>query len=358
MNIRYYAVTFGADPEFFFKNKEGHIVGAEKVLPIDGAGIELHGDGTSSKPQVVIDGVQGEFNVFPATCRQAFSGYIRNCFLIANRAAQEHGLVLDFSQTVEVTEDEMASLSPKSQQFGCAPSLNVYGEFKIPVADSSKFFQRSAGGHIHIGGAGYSNVDKMLKSPKELIPMFDVLVGNTMVMLDRDAGNIERRKVYGRAGEYRLPSHGIEYRTLSNFWLRDYKLMSFVFGMARFAVNVAVNPVLSSEIMNRVDMTKIQKAINENDFDLAVANFNAIKDVVRGVAPGMDASPFFPLQGARMEKFEYFVEQGLDSWFKEDPLRAWTQAGALDNGWERFIDRLNVEQVPAKSPVQLDLKTA
>ena len=76
------------------------------------------------------------------------------------------------------------------------------------------------------------------EDPLLAVKILDIVVGNTCVIMDRAPSQVERRKVYGRAGEYRLPAHGIEYRTLSNFWLRSYQLTHLVFSLARFAINI------------------------------------------------------------------------------------------------------------------------
>lgn len=320
IQIPYKMVMFGADPEFFF-SKDGAVIGAEKVLPKEGI------------PGIIIDGVQAEFNIKPDTCRQRFSGSLRTCFLQTELLLGK-GVTADFSQTVTVTEKEMQSLSKEAQQFGCAPSKNAYQEAGLSIQDASTYRYRSAGGHIHLG--------LQVQNPEHLVKLLDILLGNTCVLLDRDPGNVERRKVYGRAGEYRLPAHGLEYRTLSNFWLRDYKLTSFVLAMARFAVCVADSPEASKAVIEAVSMKDIRNAINLNDYDLAMENFLHIRDVVTSIIPQAIAGEdrlYFPLQGKRrMNSFLFLAEQGIDLFFSKDVLANWSTSGSLAKGWETFAD--------------------
>lgn len=333
MKINYVPVRFGADPEMFF-TRDGKIVGSEKVLPKEGL---AH--------RVTIDGVQGEFNVEPATCRQTFSSNLRYCFALLNQQAMEKDITVSFAQTVKLGEKEMKALSKKSQRFGCAPSNNVHEkDSTISVKDGSKYPYRSAGGHIHLGNAGHDSVYNLLKNPELLVPLLDILVGNTCVLIDRDAGNVERRKVYGKAGEYRSPEHGLEYRTLSNFWLRSYPLMSFVLGMCRFAVNVGLDEAATTQIMASVDMRAIEKAINTNDFDLAKENFDRVKDVIASIG-SYDSDWSYPLEGARLPAFEYFVQQGVDAWFDKDVMAYWLHHDSRNNGWEMFLDYRVVPQM-------------
>src|SRR3546814_17499888 len=40
---------------------------------------------------------------------------------------------------------------------------------------------------------------------------------------------VKRRSMYGAAGAFRTKPYGVEYRVLSNAWLKDSKLMSWVY---------------------------------------------------------------------------------------------------------------------------------
>lgn len=326
LKIEFRRVMLGADPEFFF-GKDGEVIGSEKVLPKGGIG----------NGQIVIDGVQAEFNPIPSSCREGFAGNLRTCFLYLNEQVKEKGVQATFAQTVEVTDKEMSTLSKESRRFGCAPSRNAYKEKnKIAIKDASKYRYRSAGGHLHLGvDNGDMVVWNTLQRHRDVVRLLDIIVGNTCVLIDRDPGNIERRKVYGKAGEYRTPAHGLEYRTLSNFWLRCYPLMSFVTALARFAVNVAYSPEAEKRILACVDMKDIKKAINTNDYDLALSNFKKVKEAISSIHCDWQAT--YPLQGERVESFEYFAKKGLDHWFKEDPLQHWVSSN-LNQGWEHFLD--------------------
>lgn len=340
MNIvNYLSVSFGADPEIFL-SKRGKIIGSEKIIPEGGV---MGKNVFSIKPLVIRDGVQVEFNVPPNTCRQSFSNNLALCFKTLKECMKWSGTKVVFDQTVEVTPNEMQSLHPKSQQFGCAPSENAYGKEEIAITDASQYFYRSAGGHIHIGAPNI-----YISNPKRVIIIMDILLGNTCVLLDRSPGNIERRKVYGKAGEYRMPEHGIEYRVLSNFWLRSYQLMSFVLGMARLSVSVAYNKKIADELIALVDLNKIRYAINNNDYETALENFNAIKGFIRDIVPAVprnreydaNTDPVYPLEGYRMDAFVYFMQKGLDHWFTHDIMKHWVNHNYSDrDGWESFLTK-------------------
>jgi hypothetical protein len=194
----------------------------------------------------------------------------------------------------------------------------------------------------HFSAEGINKILMEGFNPKKLVPLLDILLGNTCVLIDRNEFAVERRKVYGRAGEYRTPKHGLEYRTLSNFWLQSYQIMGFVFGMARFAYIIAVNDLVYPEkkygkyILNMVDQENVIEAINNNNFDLAYKNFKKVENIIIELA-GNDNNGRYPLNSTTIKEFHYFVKKGIKYWFKEDPMQHWlNHPNDKTNGWERF----------------------
>lgn len=351
-------VTMGCDPEFFFTDKRGKVVGSEKVLPPEGVKVsgiwnefgeddydEKTGEGKT--PHFIIDGVQAELNPPPNTCRALLGNDIHHCFRnLATRLKKEgRQLDVDFKPLVKITKKELDSLSEASKRFGCAPSTNIYKsakEAKIKV-DPKKYLKRSAGGHIHLGantgGWKGNTMKKTLHKPKVLVPILDLVVANTCVLIDRDPSNVERRKNYGRVGEYRIKKYGIEYRTLSNFWLRSYQLMSFVMGMARMACQLADQSTKSNNyvkaLMDAVPREDVIKAVQENDFDLAYANFTKIEPIILAAAGGDNYD--YPLSKAYIDEFHYFVKKGMDAFFDKNAFNHWINLHeGHGRGWESF----------------------
>lgn len=331
-------IYMGADPEFFFMEK-GEVLGAEKVL--DKSGIKL-GDG-----KVIIDGVQAELNPEPSYCREILANRIGR-LIHSSVGLCKKGVTLSFDPLVPISLNSLNSLSDKAKHFGCTPSYNVYKDMPVGITDSSQYPFRPAGGHIHLGWTDKSN-KAVLNDVNTLVPLLDIIVGNTCVLLDRHEGNVERRKNYGRAGEFRTPKHGLEYRTLSNFWLTSYPLMSFVFGLARMTVEIAQCSIKGDEdndfvarIMGAVDQQDIIRAINNNDFDLALKNFAKIKPILSDILHEHE----YPLFKGVMLDFLYFVMKikrgGLGYWFKEDPTKVWIRVATVDRGlgWESFLERI------------------
>lgn len=321
----------GADPELFL-TKLGHVVGSEKVI--------------KENKLVVEDGVQVELHPEPTYCRDLLLGNLASC--IASLHGMTNGTLAkpSLSVTVDVSKRQYDSLSDKNKQFGCTPSYNVHSEDHPAMGvDPSKYLKRSAGGHMHFGVQGLPKKEQdIIRTPELIVPLFDILVANTCVLLDRDEGNVERRAHYGLAGEYRTPAYGLEYRTLSNFWLIAPPVASFVFGLARRAIGIA-NTDQADELKSLVNMDDIRRAINTNDFDLALANYLKYRDFLVGTGAPEDTR-FVMSSKSDTDFFGRIVVDGLEKWFKKDIYANWLNSKNhyARGGWTRFKDVVRLEE--------------
>lgn len=362
--------SLGCDPEIFIVKETGRvrkrkaIIGSEAVIPE--AGLPAN----SAYPQsnvLVRDGVQVELHPPPDTCRASISNSLTYLFnaLDARLRTLGQGFKVDFSTVVTVGKRDLAKLSEASRKLGCQPSLNIYGDKTVEI-DGATYMKRSAAGHIHFGSP---HITAGNVKPERLVRLCDVILGNTFVLLDRDPGAAERRKHYGRAGEYRLPKHGLEYRTLSNFWLKYYPLMSLVFGMAHqtfwiasgeYAKKYYVDMYRSTasptylppntawdaeaEIMAKVDLRKVEEAINTNSFKLAKETYD---EAVRPFFAGITATK--GLSSYNIDALDYLIEVGIDKYIPADPFMDWCAKGdGHGYGWEStFAPRLLRERQTA-----------
>lgn len=372
--VEFSRTLIGSDAEFFFK-KDGEIIGSELVIPFEGLTTKAPTD--TSPMFIVRDGVQAELHTIPRRCRAFAGNDMKALMLKLKEHLKKHPSVSAcFDQVVEIKQYNLDILSEESKSFGCMPSYNIYATTPdkiIPITQNPQtYLFRAGGGHIHLGRPStddsYNKERYAVDNPELLVPLLDLIVGNTLVLIDRNPLIKERRKAYGRAGEYRTPKHGLEYRVPSNFWLRDYKLMSFVFGLCRYAISIVETDMrysdmfrlkqtrsvwdnekqtyvsepheetnFSKKILSLVPQEDIIKAINDNDFDLAKQNFDKIKDYLTKIT--RDYADY-PLGHLKTELFEFFVDKGLDYWFGTDVLNNWenTKEGHGE-GWENFLIR-------------------
>lgn len=354
-----FAPTLGSDPELFIARK-GQIIGAEKVIPK--GGLSAPG-GRSAQSQIVLDGVQVELHPTPTACRALMANDFKVIFTKLNEELGQKGANASFEPVVTLTKEEMKTLSEAAQRLGCQPSRNVHNPsatIKVPKG----FRQRSAGGHIHVSLNGYNTTRyPEVGSPQALdtlVKILDCVVGLPSVFLDRDPNSAIRRRVYGRAGEHRLPSYGVEYRVLNNYWLLSYQLMSFVMGMTRLGTNilVAASPTFSAtswdapkELLRRVDYDKVCEAINKNDYNKALKQWAGVESFIDefyiDTTSGLST-------GEPLKNFRYFIEKvredGIKYWFNHDPIQHWMtlpeghQYGENGYaGWESYLENAVAE---------------
>lgn len=339
--LRPVTVTYGTDPEGFFQ-RDGQIIGSQKVISEHGLLCRPIG-----KPFVVQDGVQFELNPTPATSALGLAGNISVAFSLLRSHLEKMNVLLDpqvklcFDRIVTVSREELDGLSQRARELGCQPSLNIYGPRPLKC-DVKTYLKRSSGGHIHLG-LGATNIFSGGNDERQrLIPLLDIFVGNFCVLLDRDPGAAERRENYGRAGEFRLPEHGVEYRTPDNFWLRNYALLTFVLGMSNLATSVLVHTIAGGsqedELVSIVDIKRVIRAIDKNDFKLAKKN---IEDLRPWLAKNLPESGF-PLRPGTISKFlelgNMIEAKGIASVFPEDPMTHWT--GTMRNPFSAFLETL------------------
>lgn len=343
----------GTDPEFFFTSN-GQVIGSEKVIPPDKPIQDPRGN------KVIRDGVQGEINLAGAhSCRQELAHAIAKALMAAKRFLDDlnakhpgANLSMDLkSSIVDISDQEWDSLTPDSKILGCMPSLNVYDE-TATVHAPPDLRMRSAGGHIHLDLKAYNK-----PFHPDLVRLCDVIIGNTCVLLDRHPRAAERRRYYGRAGEYRLPVYGMEYRTLSNFWLQNYPLTSMVMSLAKLVFTLfyyserrspydpGLYPNFTSDILARFQTEKVREVINSNDLPGAKENLTILQNYLHEVFIYQTRLlPFFLMDHAAMDRL---INNGLDHYFgKIDPLRDWLRRaegsvlGIGVDGWENTFKRI------------------
>lgn len=216
-------LMIGADPEMFLRDRDtgavvpgvGLIGGTKKdPLPMEGL---------PSGFAVQEDNVMMEFNIPPALDPATFSHYIAQAIEYSRdlvRTKQEN-LTLDVGTCSRLFSMEQLS-SPQARVFGCSADYNAHEQgraLRPPnpdslVNDDGTGAWRFAGGHVHLGYK--SEVPDFVAGA-----LCDVYLALPSVALDKQG---IRRTLYGSAGRYRPTDHGLEYRTLSNFWIWDDNL--------------------------------------------------------------------------------------------------------------------------------------
>lgn len=323
----------GGDPEFFIVRTAGvdnapEIISADKFLP------PKDNKFVGNRGEIFFDGVQGEINPHPSECRESFTKSIfvclRDVYYFIDRIRNEKKELagkynLWAIPTVEITRQTIEGADYECCRFGCSPDFNIYpDEPKIKYPDGKRHLRRYAGGHIHLGFEDLISMDLFAKAPniKRLVQNLDIFLGifSTAIIKDNEGEKI-RRKLYGKAGTYRLNGHGIEYRVPSSFWIAHPALVSLITSVARNAYTATIRNLDSEAPLKHVDISVVRKIINTCDRDSAIAfYFDVLKPyysmIFENSADEDDTIYYSPLADPDLTHvIDKIVENGFESYF-------------------------------------------
>ena len=238
--------TVGCDPEFFLKYNGAYksavgLIGGSKHKPL-----KLDKKGSA----ILEDNVAVEFNTQPATSAEEFRSAINK--VLDHLRSKLTGYEINQDSAAFFPEDELKT--PQAQEFGCEPDFDAWRKCTNDKPCAEDKTLRSCGGHIHVG----STIAK--KNPIEVIRAMDLFLGVPSVLLDQ--GTL-RRELYGKAGCFRFKDYGVEYRTLSNFWIFNEKLIDWAYQGTQQALEF----VKSGSVILPEHEFMIQHAINTGNVD-------------------------------------------------------------------------------------------
>jgi hypothetical protein len=268
-------VTIGTDPEFALRKANGDWVSAIPLIP-----------GTKDKPLQLANGswlqhdnVALEFAVTPSQYLEEFKRKIKDTLELATMYLPNDVDIVAVP-SADFPENELDH--PEAREFGCDPDYNAWtGGVNKFDEDAPNRPLRSFGGHIHIGATDKYHWLKYPAEARMFVRWLDVMLGLPSMIIDNSPAARNRRELYGKAGAYRLPAHGVEYRTLSNFWLKDMDRIELFFRLTSEAVEYyhkydtkgLVNYILPDEIINEVFVGDAQGFFTE------IRKHNVIKKV-------------------------------------------------------------------------------
>jgi|SRR6185312_10207981 len=270
-NKKGYFVTLGADPEIFVRSTEDKqvypvcgLIGGTKEEPI-----YWGSRGSAGGYAYQEDGCAFEFNVPAAPTYDHMDSYMKQVAKLTQALLSEKKLTPHIAPSFHFRKDQLTD--QRANVLGCSPDLDAYGANDGATVrktlDVAQFGNtRFAGGHIHVG----YNKDKV---PSWAMARFlDVLVGLPSLTRDKQGA---RRQYYGLPGLFRDKPYGVEYRTLSNYWVKpyfdgsdhthSYYLFGQVFDLAHVANN---NPELLSNAFKIVPWDDVKDAITQENTKL------------------------------------------------------------------------------------------
>lgn len=221
-------ILVGCDPELFVTNDDGNPRSAWGLIP-----------GTKTSPYKVpkgavqVDGMALEFNIDPAKDEEEFVDNIRTVMTEMRKMVPDK-FNFHIEPSVAFNGNHLRAQPKEAKELGCEPDFNAYTLKENPKPNSATTL-RTASGHVHIGlleGADVTKEDHHIWCAT-LVKHLDLWLGLRSLEWDKDQ---TRRRLYGNPGAYRPKPYGLEYRVLSNAWLKDEKYTRFVYKQVKACI--------------------------------------------------------------------------------------------------------------------------
>lgn len=250
-------ITLGTDPEMFTMDSSGKISSVAGLLGCDKWNQKKVDDGIYLQE----DNVLVEFATDPSNSFKHFDGIIKRGVDACARELDKVNLGVAPGISSHIyTMDELHSFHKNAFEFGCEPDYNALTGMMNPKPKAADAGLRTAGGHVHLGYSEHIGDMSLEESQTIVGVMCDYFLGLPSLLMDPDD---RRRELYGKAGAIRKKSYGLEYRTLSNFWIFDEEKRMFIWDQAHKAFDT-----LSGDFQRLVALVspdEIQRVINEAD---------------------------------------------------------------------------------------------
>lgn len=272
-------VLFGSDPEFFYL-KDGKIVPPVFLL---GEGIDIkwksnfpyriyHKDKEIS---VTSDGAAFELVVSPSENWETLFDKISEGISLTSNMIKQEDVSLGVVPAAPIEEEFLVD---ETLITGCDPDYDALDTewFAKETVEESPF--RYAGAHMHLGFPDKDFLEYVHKNPVPLVRLLGIFVGIPALVnsteLDKETIRLEK---YGKPAKYRIPDHGIEYRSTSNNWIINKTLAGILFENVYKVLEIFKNPEKGSEIISQFLMP-LSYGFENKDIPLLESVYNdAIK---------------------------------------------------------------------------------
>jgi len=208
--------TIGHDAEVFLVDQTGKYISAEGLI-----------GGTKDHPLMLDhrngalqeDNVMMELNIRPARTPDEFVDFTQQTLRSAYREFIEpNGLNIRFDASGDFDDDQLGTA--QSTASGCASDFRLGSYDANERIDLSNTNTRYCGGHLHFG----LTLPKVYR--REVLARAADIFNGIIDMYDTDE---VRKRVYGAiATRHRPKPYGVEYRTMSNWWMKSPTLARFV----------------------------------------------------------------------------------------------------------------------------------
>ncbi len=258
-------MTIGCDPEFFLRErKSGKLISAIPFIT-----------GTKDEPlrlplggNIQRDNVAMEIATDPADSMENFIGNIRNTLTEAIKTLPSDTEIVA-APSANFDPDQLTH--PEALRFGCDPDYDAWEvkENEKPCAVDNTF--RSCGAHIHVGTDGNDENAFLLdfEGKLQMVKVMDCIHGIISSVLDSNKEAIDRRQLYGKPGAHRPKEYGVEYRVLSNYWLKSPITVMMMYSLTQDALSI-VRDGKADELIEEMDENQVRNTISNGDANVAM----------------------------------------------------------------------------------------
>ncbi len=252
--------TIGTDPEFFLKKGDKYISAIPFIKGSKHEPAALPSGGTIQRDNVAV-----EFATVPAENGKDFVNKVKDCLRDTLDIIPE-GCELVVEPSATFPESELKD--PEACEFGCDPDFSAYSlsENEKPWCEDSTF--RSCGAHIHVGcldskGEPAKGLEflKEFTGKIDTVKAMDLFHGLVSTILDNSLAATKRKELYGAAGCHRPTEYGVEYRVLSNYWMKSPELVMLMDSLTKDALSLVSSGKLK-EVLDPITEYILQDVIN------------------------------------------------------------------------------------------------
>jgi len=259
MKIKGTEFFIGSDPEVFLKDRRTRRY------------VSAHGvtEGTKDNPRqlgpgsyIQVDGMALEFNTAPRKDAIGFGYEVACCKELIHRLIlNKRNTTLAVESTVEFDDEEWERVPDIAKDLGCNADYCAWNGGRTNPSPDATVKYRTGAGHIQLGrGKNFKITKDYMKICGQVAKELDATVGVASLLYDPDT---KRRSLYGKAGAFRPTHFGVEYRVLSNRWVRNLELSTYV-------ANLSFRAIYSLMSERETNVSDVENIINNGDVSSAL----------------------------------------------------------------------------------------
>jgi len=272
-------LLFGSDPEFFILKRSQivppfFLLGEGKdIIWKSGFPYRVYED--TGEMKITSDGAAFELVLSPQKDWEVLFDNISEGIRMTQNMVKGDNLKIGVVPAAKIPDKYLID---ETTIGGCDPDYDAldldWHQKECFVDDSFRY----AGAHLHIG---FVDKDMRAYAKKNVIPLVQLLaiyVGiPALINSTRKSKEAIRLNTYGKPARYRVPDHGIEYRSTSNNWIINKPLAATLFENIERVIEVFKHPEVGGKII-KTHILNLSEGFANQDLALLRSVYNdAIK---------------------------------------------------------------------------------